>query len=60
MVLAAGETLGLRCFGLDLRYEGGRPTIIDANPFPGYRGFPEAVPALRSEIERSLSEATGP
>lgn len=60
MVLAAGEALGLRCFGVDLRYGDGRPTIIDANPFPGYRGFRKAVPALRSEIERVLSEAAGP
>lgn len=53
-VLAAGETLGLRCFGVDLRFRGLSPVIIDVNPFPGYRGFPAAVPALRFEIERRL------
>jgi ribosomal protein S6--L-glutamate ligase len=51
---AVGEALNLRLFGVDLRFEDGEPVIIDANPLPGYRGFPEAVPALRSEIERAL------
>ena len=54
VVRAAGEVLGLHCFGVDLRLQDGSPVIIDANPFPGYRGFPEAVPALQSEIERVL------
>lgn len=59
MVRAVGEALDLRLFGVDLRFEGGRPVIIDANPFPGYRGFPAAVPALLSEIERSLLGVSG-
>jgi ribosomal protein S6--L-glutamate ligase len=54
VVRGVGEALDLRCFGVDLRFEGGRPVIVDANPFPGFRGFPSAVPALRSEIERVL------
>lgn len=54
LVLEAGGALGLRCFGVDLRFEDGRPAIVDVNPFPGYRGFPAAVRALRSEIERAL------
>lgn len=58
VVLAVGEALDLRCFGVDVRFDGGRPFVIDANPFPGYRGFPAAVPALRAEIERAL-EGTG-
>jgi hypothetical protein len=43
IVRAAGEALGLSCFGVDLRFDGEGPFIIDANPFPGYRGFPGAV-----------------
>ena len=54
MIHAVGEALNLRLFGVDLRLEDGEPVIIDANPLPGYRGFPEAVPALRSEIECAL------
>ncbi len=56
IVLAAGAALDLRCFGVDLRVERDRPVIIDANPFPGYRGFPDAVDALLGEIERRLEE----
>jgi ribosomal protein S6--L-glutamate ligase len=56
LVRAAGDALGLRCWGLDVRFEHGRPLVIDANPFPGYRGFPSAAPALRAEIERALEE----
>jgi ribosomal protein S6--L-glutamate ligase len=54
IIHAVGETLGLRLFGVDLRFEAGEPVVIDANPFPGYRGFREALPALRAEIERAL------
>ena len=54
MILAVGEALALRCFGVDLRFDRDRPVVIDANPFPGYRGFPDAVSALRSEVARSL------
>lgn len=54
MIRAVGEALGLDLFGVDLRFEDGEPVVIDANPFPGYRGFPDAVPALRAEIERAL------
>jgi glutathione synthase/RimK-type ligase-like ATP-grasp enzyme len=54
MIHAVGEALNLRLCGVDLRFEDGEPVVIDANAFPGYRGFQEAVPALRAEIERAL------
>ena len=57
MILAVGETLELNCFGVDLRFAEEGAIVIDANPLPGYRGFPEAVPALRAEIERALESA---
>jgi ribosomal protein S6--L-glutamate ligase len=57
IVRVAGEALGLSCFGVDLRFDGEGPFIIDANPFPGYRGFPGAVGALRAEVERALGAA---
>ncbi|PLS86745.1 MAG: hypothetical protein CYG60_05625 [Actinobacteria bacterium] len=57
IVLVAGEALGLSCFGVDLRFDGDEPVIIDANPFPGYRGFPEAVGALLAEVGRALEGA---
>lgn len=56
IVHAAGEALDLSCYGVDLRSDGGRVYIVDLNPFPGYRGFPDAVAALRAEVERALEE----
>ncbi|HET7397871.1 MAG TPA: hypothetical protein VFJ94_05055 [Intrasporangium sp.] len=53
IVLGAGEVLGLQVFGVDLRHDEGRPTVIDVNPFPGFRGFPAAVAALRSQLARA-------
>ena len=59
VILATGEALGLTCYGVDLRFDEDGPKIIDANPFPGYRGFPEAVESLRAEIGRALGAAQG-
>lgn len=59
LIQAAGQTLALTLFGVDLRVNDGQPVIIDVNPFPGYRGFPDAVVALRREIERALSLGAG-
>jgi ribosomal protein S6--L-glutamate ligase len=53
IVRAAGKTLGLRLFGVDLRADEGSPVVIDVNPFPGFRGFTEAMPALLAEINRA-------
>ena len=57
LVRAAGACLGLRCFGVDLRFDRSDPVIVDVNPFPGYRGFPAAVAVLRAEIDRCLADA---
>ncbi len=57
VVLGAGEALELGLFGVDLRFDDEGPVIIDANPFPGYRGFPDAVGALRAEVGRALEPA---
>jgi len=53
----AGEALELDCFGLDLRSGDDGPVIVDANAFPGFRGFPDAIPALRSLVHASLGMA---
>ena len=34
----AGKALGLRLYGVDLLISGGRPVVVDVNPFPGFRG----------------------
>ena len=58
IVRRVGAALGLRCYGLALRLEAdGAPRVVDARPFPGYRGFPEAVEPLLGEVERALRGA---
>lgn len=55
MALAAGAALDLTVFGVDLREEGTDLYVVDVNPFPGYRGFPDAAPPLRDEIARQAA-----
>ena len=44
----AGAALGLQLYGVDLLITGGRPVVVDVNPFPGFRGAHEpAVSLLR-------------
>jgi ribosomal protein S6--L-glutamate ligase len=34
----AGAALSLQLYGVDLLITGGRPVVVDINPFPGFRG----------------------
>ena len=34
----AGRAMGLQLYGVDLLVTGGRPVVVDVNPFPGFRG----------------------
>src|SRR3954452_9470456 len=43
---SASTALGLRLVGLDMLYEAGHPIVTDAEPLPGFHGFPTAVAAL--------------
>ena len=42
----AGAALGLRLYGVDLLVTGGRPVVVDINPFPGFRGAHQPADAL--------------
>jgi ribosomal protein S6--L-glutamate ligase len=42
----AGAALGLQLYGVDLLITRGRPVVVDANPFPGFRGAREPASAL--------------
>lgn len=42
----AGAALGLRLYGVDLLISGGRPVVVDVNPFPGFRGAHKPADAL--------------
>jgi ribosomal protein S6--L-glutamate ligase len=43
---AAGAALGLQLYGVDLLISGGRPVVVDVNPFPGFRGAREPADSL--------------
>jgi|1186.fasta_scaffold48627_2 ribosomal protein S6--L-glutamate ligase len=43
---AAGAALGLQLYGVDLLITGGRPVVVDINPFPGFRGAREPADSL--------------
>ena len=54
----AGEACGLVLYGVDLRRDpGGGSTVVDVNAFPGYRGFPAAVPALADVVLDALGRS---
>jgi ribosomal protein S6--L-glutamate ligase len=42
----AGAALDLRLYGIDLLITGGRPVVVDVNPFPGFRGAREPAGSL--------------
>ncbi len=42
----AGAALGLQLFGVDLLITGGRPVVVDINPFPGFRGAQSPADSL--------------
>ena len=55
LVRSVGEALALTIFGVDLRLDEGVWFVIDANPFPGFRGFPDAVLPLHAEVTKALA-----
>jgi ribosomal protein S6--L-glutamate ligase len=42
----AGAALGLQLYGVDLLITGGRPVVVDVNPFPGFRGARKPADSL--------------
>jgi len=42
----AGHALGLQLYGVDLLISGGRPVVVDVNPFPGFRGARDPADSL--------------
>jgi len=42
----AGRALGLQLYGVDLLITGGRPVVVDVNPFPGFRGASDPAESL--------------
>ena len=42
----AGTALGLQLYGVDLLITGGRPVVVDVNPFPGFRSARQPADTL--------------
>jgi ribosomal protein S6--L-glutamate ligase len=42
----AGVAMGLQLYGVDLLISGGRPVVVDVNPFPGFRGAHDPAGSL--------------
>lgn len=47
---AAGETLGLELFGVDVVIGPNGPAIVDVNAFPGYKGVPDAAAWIADDL----------
>jgi ribosomal protein S6--L-glutamate ligase len=50
LVRACGEALELTCYGVDLVPGRSGWAIVDVNPFPGYKGAPDAPRAVAAAI----------
>ncbi|MFP5346743.1 MAG: RimK family alpha-L-glutamate ligase [Actinomycetes bacterium] len=52
---SAGTALGLDLYGVDLLVTGGRPVVVDVNPFPGFRGASSPADSLLRFVEQVFS-----
>ncbi len=56
----AGAAMDLQLYGVDLLINGGRPVVVDVNPFPGFRGAREPAEALLRFLSTIASTRTVP
>ncbi|WP_448614954.1 ATP-grasp domain-containing protein [Modestobacter sp. URMC 112] len=54
----AGAALGLQLYGVDLLVSGGRPVVVDVNPFPGFRGAAHPADSLLRFVSTLVSTRT--
>lgn len=50
IALRCGQALGVELFGLDLIVSDGQPYVVDVDPFPGFKGVPDAALRLADYI----------
>lgn len=43
IALAVGRVIGADLYGVDVAIDAGRPVVLDVNPFPGFKGVPQAA-----------------
>ena len=57
IVLRAGDALGTDLFGLDVVVSRDRPYVVDVNPFPGFKGVPDAALRLADHVYAAAARA---
>jgi ribosomal protein S6--L-glutamate ligase len=55
----AGTALDLQLYGVDLLITGGRPVVVDVNPFPGFRGAYAPADSLLRFLSTIAATRTG-
>lgn len=60
IVLRCARAFGMELFGLDIILSGGRPYVVDINPFPGFKGVPQAALRLADYIYSAARGAAAP
>ncbi len=57
IALRAAEAFGIDLFGLDIVVSDGRPYVVDLNPFPGFKGVPDAALRLADYLYAAVRRA---
>ncbi len=54
ITIQCGAALGIDLFGIDIIITGGRPLVVDASSFPGFKGVPDAALRLADYLYAAL------
>src|SRR5262245_4913433 len=54
IALDCGRAFGVGLYGVDLITSDGKPSVVDINTFPGFKGVPNATSLLADFIEQSI------
>lgn len=60
IAVAVGTAIGTDLFGLDVVVSLGQPYVVDVNPFPGFKGVPDAALRLADYIYATAAADVGP
>ncbi len=60
IALRCGSVLGIELFGLDIIVSDGQPYVVDVDPFPGFKGVPDAALRLADYIYAARHPALAP
>jgi glutathione synthase/RimK-type ligase-like ATP-grasp enzyme len=57
IALRVARAFGTDLFGLDIVVSDGRPYVVDINPFPGFKGVPDAALRLADYLYTAVRRA---